>query len=89
MLSSIGNTNLKMTEPEKQKLEEEIRILTERLEVLQDLHRLKDEAYFRQQTLVEMGLIKTSLDRIAEAMERQATALETSLAASLPETNKK
>ena len=40
--------------------------------VLKDLINLKDDAYFRQQLLIQV-------ERIATAMERQAKALEESL----------
>lgn len=65
----IGET---ITQKEGQKLQNQINQLQQQNLILQDLQQLKNENYFRQQLLLQ-------LERLVQASERQAKALEESL----------
>ena len=60
------------TPKEGQKLQNQINQLQQQNLILQDLQQLKNENYFRQQLLLQ-------LERIAQANERQAKAIEDSM----------
>lgn len=69
-----------LTPTELQTLQNQVNQLQQQNLILQDMEQLKNENYFRQQILLQ-------LERIVQANERQAKALEESLENSDDEDN--
>lgn len=59
-----------MTDKEDlKKKDEEIQTLQQNLAVLQDLHNLKEDSYYRQQNLFWLARIAAAIEKLAESTE--------------------
>lgn len=59
-----------MTDKEDlKKKDEEIQTLQQNLAVLQDLHNLKEDSYYRQQNLYWLARIAAAIEKLSESTE--------------------